>query len=296
MSKYNHIKSIPVDSIPKEELSQAIKEWSEGDESMEKLLWACFENKLKTSGCHAGINPYIGFDYEKDNNDKFIQIINETLKIKGAQVLLVPDGGNPFSGSDWYKPSLTVGFMGVEYQDEADPIFDMLTETINSSNQKQDTNPSKILELLEFLIDKYSDITIRIRYKKDGKYIIYLERRIYEEDTELYEELNSLFTPAGLTLEDDEISIKSWMIQEDNLEEFEKKVNKMVNYIINNYSIEKPKSISDTTSFKIKAHIKRDECLKKDNLEEFELWLMNERKRMDEEYERYKKESKRSKL
>ena len=34
-SKYNHKESIPLDSIPKEELDQAIKEWSQGSESME---------------------------------------------------------------------------------------------------------------------------------------------------------------------------------------------------------------------------------------------------------------------
>ena len=47
MSKYNHIESIPIDSIPQEELAQAIKEWAEGDEAMEKLLWACYNNGIK---------------------------------------------------------------------------------------------------------------------------------------------------------------------------------------------------------------------------------------------------------
>lgn len=65
MSKYNNIKSIPIDSLSKEELKTAIHEWAEGDDAMERLLWAFYNKGIKTNGCHAGTRPYIGIDYTK---------------------------------------------------------------------------------------------------------------------------------------------------------------------------------------------------------------------------------------
>lgn len=43
MSKYNHIKSISIESIPPKKIKRAIKEWAEGNESLEKLLHTCYK-------------------------------------------------------------------------------------------------------------------------------------------------------------------------------------------------------------------------------------------------------------
>ena len=76
MSKYNNIKSIPIESIPKEEIKIAIKEWAEGNKSLENLLWLCYEKNLKTSGSHAGARPFIDFKYQEGlNNFKRREII-----------------------------------------------------------------------------------------------------------------------------------------------------------------------------------------------------------------------------
>ena len=79
MSKYNNMTSIPIDSIPKEEIAVAIKEWAEGDESLEKLLWCCYEKGIKTDGCHAGSHPYIAFCYS-DDLDKLSCFFDVTQK------------------------------------------------------------------------------------------------------------------------------------------------------------------------------------------------------------------------
>jgi len=63
MSNYNNIKSISIDSLPKDEIKIVIKELTEGDESMEKLLWVCYDKEIKTDGYHAGTGTYIGFSY-----------------------------------------------------------------------------------------------------------------------------------------------------------------------------------------------------------------------------------------
>ena len=56
-SKYNHKESIPLDSIPKKELDQAIKEWSQGSKSMEKLIRKSIANGIETNGCHPWAGP-----------------------------------------------------------------------------------------------------------------------------------------------------------------------------------------------------------------------------------------------
>ena len=95
MSKYNNIKSIPIDSLSDEELKIAMKEWAEGDDSMEALLWAFYNKGITTSGCHAGAGSYVSMDYDVDKKGEFSLIMNTVLSFPGSQILIRPDGGNP---------------------------------------------------------------------------------------------------------------------------------------------------------------------------------------------------------
>ena len=128
MSKYNNMKSIPIDSIPEEEMAQAIKEWAEGDESMERLLWTCYKKGIKTSGCHAGGSPYIDFT-DQENINKISGLMDVTQKIEGSQILIKVDGGNPFSGAEWHLPNILL-HLQTSYKDEADAFFDKLTNSL----------------------------------------------------------------------------------------------------------------------------------------------------------------------
>lgn len=47
MSKYNYMKSISFSELTGGEIEQAIREWSQGNIYMEKLLWACEKIELK---------------------------------------------------------------------------------------------------------------------------------------------------------------------------------------------------------------------------------------------------------
>jgi hypothetical protein len=288
MSKYNHIKSIPVDSIPKEELAQAIREWAEGDEAMERLLWACYEKGIKTNGCHAGAFPYIGLDYSESSRDKLAQIMGAVLSVKGSQVMAKADGGNPFSGPDWYKPNLGVGF-NTEYQDVADPLFDMLTETIEGKRETDKDMPvTPLTELLDFLVGKYTNLLIRIKHTEEDEYIFSLERAIHQEYEEAFREFDELFTSSGLTLQENDTPLKSWEVKSDDPAEFIVKVAQVVENIMTNYSFKKPETKEEAAgSFTIAAHLKRDEC--GDDEKEFELWLMTEREKMDREAEEARK-------
>ena len=289
MSKYNNIMSIPIDEIPKEELPQAIKEWAEGDEAMENLLWAFYHNGIKTTDSHAGAYPYIGFEYDKDKKQKLAAILSTSLLEKGSQISARPDGGSPFSGPTWYKPELGVSF-DAKYKDEADKIFEALQNTIENNNE-QNTELQSFLELYEFLIGKYVNLSLKIEHKKDDTYNFTINRTIYEKDYQMFQELNSLLTEAGLELQEygELKDYKLWITSADNIEELNEKINKISEHIINNFAIEKPKSIEETSSYITKAHIKRDECLKNGNEKEFDLWLMQESERLDKEAEEARK-------
>ena len=103
----------------------------------------------------------------------------------------------------------------------------------------------------------------------------------------MFQELNSLLTEAGLELQEygELKDYKLWITSADNIEELNEKINKISEHIINNFAIEKPKSIEETSSYITKAHIKRDECIKNGNEKEFDLWLMQESERLDRETE-----------
>ena len=58
-TKYNHVAPIDLDTIPKEELEQALMEFAEGSLGLEKCLREMWKNGLKTIACCAGNNnPY----------------------------------------------------------------------------------------------------------------------------------------------------------------------------------------------------------------------------------------------
>ena len=109
MSKYNRMASIPISSLSEQELPIAIREWAEGNVHMENLLWACYKNGIETNSCHADESPYIGF-YLDSKKEEVLKLLNVAQSIKGASFLVMPDGGNPFSGPDWNRPVLTLWF------------------------------------------------------------------------------------------------------------------------------------------------------------------------------------------
>ena len=266
MSKYNKIKSIPIETIKKEEIPQAIKEWSEGDKSLEKLLWACYNNGIKTSGCHAGSGPYIDFEYQ-DDFEKIIPIIETAENKVGAQILIMIDGGNPFSGPDWYKPTIGI-HLDTEYKDEVDVFFDELTNSLKNENIK---NNHSMLRLLEFFSDKESALSLRFMHKEEGKYTFYIESRDIPKNR--YDYYKKMFSESGLIeVVNNSDNLKNrhgWKIESDNLDDVLSKLNHATNHIISNYSLDIPKSEDEIISFIMLAkYMKRTSSENK-----FDEWL-----------------------
>ena len=270
MSKYNHIKSIPIDSIPKEEIMQAIKEWAEGDDAMETLLLSCYNKGIKTAGCHAGARPYISFVYQ-DNLERLIPIFEATQKEKGSQIIIMTDGGNPFSGPEWYLPTIGVG-LDTEYKEEADIYFDKLTDSLEKENSNKD---HYLLRLLEFLVDKESALTMRFRHTMDDKFSFFFESSgISEERYNYYKEI---FSKAGLIVEEKTENLPpdyhGWMIESDNLDDILSKLDYAADYIISNYSLDIPKSEDEILNFKSRALFKRRTLSEK----EFNDWILSKK-------------------
>lgn len=273
MSKYNHTKSIPIDCIPKTEIARAVKEWAEGDDALERLLWACYERGIRTSGCHAGAGPYIDFNYQ-DKISQHSRLIEVAQKIKGSQVLLNADGGNPFSGPEWYAPGISLGF-DTQYKEEADICFDRLTESLEIISKKEEKHI--LIKLLEFLIGKESGLLLRFRHTEEDKYEFYIEAFSLGDNKNNY--YNELFTKAGLEevpVDKDFSSLHMWKIESDSLKDISRQMESIIDYIINNYSLKLPTSENEIYSFRLKAiYMKRTL-----SEEQFEKWLNKMKKEM----------------
>ena len=264
MSKYNHIKSIPVDSIPKEEIKQAIHEWAEGSKAMEKLLWTCYEKNIKTCGCHAEARPWISFKYQ-DNLDRIIPLFYETQKVLDSQIVIMVDGGNPFSGPEWDLSSIAVGINSIK-EDEIEKYFDNLNTILNKSN---DNNHHPMIDLLQFFLDKETGLLLRLRHTKEDKFIFTLEARsAIQERLDYY---NEIFINAGLTpipFNKEVSQYHEWKIESNNSDDIINKLNKISKYIINNYSLEPETKEENIKNFVLLARYKRKE-LNQEQLEEY---------------------------
>lgn len=288
MSKYNHIHSIPVESVSEEEINQVIHEWAEGNFSLEKFLLTCYQNNIKTNGCHAGSSPYIGFDYNRGNDRLFEKLILTTLSFKDSQILIRADGGNPFSGPNWYFPCVTIGFFK-KNQFDADLLIDALTDVINkkySVNTKFDLKPLFIL--FHFLINKYCGLLIRIRHTNKDIYSVSFEKSFSENQSDLLDDWNSFFCSIGLTYIPSNYPIKEWKYESSDLDDFMEHVNYISDYIVHHYSFPIPRQLDKENSLNINAHIMRDECLKSGDFTKFDLWLKKEEMRINHKSKRYR--------
>lgn len=270
MSKYNHTKSIPIKSISERRIKRAIHEWSEGDDSMERLLWACYERGIETSGCHAGSQPWIEFNYQEGVN-RLACLMDVTQNIVGSQVLISVDGGNPFSGPEWDLSTISIG-IDTEYQDEADIYFDNLIAALEK-NLVEDSHP--MLDLLNFFVNKESGLLFRFRHDKNNKFVFYIEsRRVIDERYNYY---NDLFTKAGfIEIENKNIDCKrhNWKIEDNNINSILNKLEKAKNIIIDNYLLEIETDENKIIDFILKTRFKKKNLTEK----KFNKWLKQERK------------------
>ena len=286
MSKYNHIHSIPIESIPKEEIAIAIKDWAEGDKAMERLLWACYENGVKTDGCHTGMCPYLGLKYT-GSNDKVIKLLAACINLEESQILISPDGGNPISGEDWYITNIGIWFETESIEKSCKNLDTLSSALNNDTSLKEKELVSLLLKLSDFLVDKESALKLRFNYS-ENKYSFSIECTPVNEEVSIY--FDKLFKEANFFEAENpvkESKRRFWKIESDNLDDMINKLHESINYIINNYSLEPPTREEDITDVHQLARFKRKEFGNDvDSYERFVDWY---EQKQEEIFSSYKK-------
>lgn len=250
MSKYNNMKSIPISSLSKEELKQAVNEWAEGNSHMEKLLWSCMDNGIETCGSHAEGAPYIEFRVN-NAHEKLKNMMNSVQTVDGVQILVLSDGENLFSGLEFYKPSISIGFLKTYSKEEVGKVLDMLTDSLK--DLPKESVFDGMLDFYDFFAEKGTGVNIRAGYE-DGQYSLSLESTIKRN----FSECNRVFQKAGLELKkDDNIPIDIWTFIESSPEEFKSKMKSCLNVIKQELSLEVPNEITDDMQDNEQARIKR---------------------------------------
>ena len=272
MSKYNHMKSIPIESIPKDEIKRAISEWAEGDEALEKLLWVCYEKNIKTSGSHAGAGPFIDFKYQEGLN-RIVCLLEKVQTIKGSDIYVLIDGGNPFSGDDFDKAFISLG-NETEYKDEADKFFDSLSETLENNMDEKKEHP--MLKILNTLNNKDTGLRLRFKYKKDDTYEFSIEAS--NLDDERYKYYSNLFNKTNMQEEILDMSEHhkryNWKIKSESLDDILGKINNISDVIKTDFKLEPETDERKITNFTLLAKHKKQNLPKK----EFDNWLKEKRK------------------
>lgn len=276
MSKYNHMKSISFSELREEEIEQAIREWSQGNMHMEKLLWACKEHGIETQGCHPLEQPYIEM-VVNNSHDKIRRMLNAAQSIPGSMISIMPDGGNPISGEEtWSNPVITIVFDTSEISEINENLDKLYESIVLEKDKNKPTNEifAHMLDFYDFFAEKESGLRLYMMHGKGEKYKLNIEHRGDETDFTYYD---NLFRKAGMELANGE-----WVIVDREAYSFEEKVKRVQTTIIEEYSLGLPQEIKPNMSLTIVARIMRRQF--GDTAEgkaKFSQWLKDLEKRMN---------------
>lgn len=239
--KYNNLSSIDIYSLSNEELKKAIHEWAEGEPVIEELLWKCYNSGVETRGCHAGGRPYLTISADK-STDKVKNMLASVCDVDGFSIIISPDGGNAFSGDNFYKSDLGIVFLKTMYKDEADEIFKKMITSLDEIEIKHNKMVNSIIDLYTFFKEKESDLSFRI----------ILDENIFEFSIEMSSAINydyycNIFKNIGLTMEPNNPGI--WYFSSNNVDDFESKLEYVKNILIKEYNLELPTKIENGMSF-----------------------------------------------
>jgi len=84
-------KVIPFDEIPEEEHLKAIKDFSEGSQSLERFLLACYNNGIRTYACCPGHDDieqaaYVAMVLDENSEKKLAQMADSVFSNKGLKI------------------------------------------------------------------------------------------------------------------------------------------------------------------------------------------------------------------
>lgn len=283
MNKYNYGGSIPVESVPKDELDQAIKEWSHFNPHMERLIRTCMAKGVKTEGCHPLEWTYLEFILGC-NIEEESKLLSTIFKFKDSQIYIRPDGNNPFSGGNWDKEKVSIS-AGFDTQEEADAYMDELTDSLDK-DIPVNSFCKKLIELALYLRNKETRFNIRIiHFGEDNKFYFHIETGALTD--ELYDYYTNFLDNSGLEKGEEYPHHRlDYVYSSLDSKDIAKKIDEFLNYFKNNF-VEQNVSLEDEPDFILYARKKRREFGDtEEGKKQFDLWLKEERRKMIEEWEK----------
>lgn len=252
MSKWNNGASYSMDSIPEEEVLEAIEEWSEGSEILKRLLLECYKRKIDTFGCHYGPGAYIDFEGTKSIGElkKMARNIGDLDK---TQLLVMEEIANPRilikQGS---TASVSMGVLQ-DSREAGDTLFTRLSEGLEL-DCPPDIAMDRFFDFYEAFEGKESGLIFRLRKSKDEGYRFYIESR---EKNYGFSYCDELFTKAGLTRDvlEEDAPIVSWSVGSHDKAEFDQMMERAYDVIAKGWQLDVPTEISDEMSFMMKLRI-----------------------------------------
>ncbi|MBR3280907.1 MAG: hypothetical protein IKI57_03560 [Clostridia bacterium] len=182
--EWNTGAGIPISSLSQDELKEAIHEWAEGSQELENFLWECYHNDVTTIGSHVSEREYgdfyVQFIIEESNRRNLEKIVFEAYKSNNMTTDFAFNG-NPFSGANWNKPTLSIG-----------PAFTCRTQRylfnlINAFDSEYEytsfvpKSPClKIFELYDLLKSKRCPISIHLRRISYVENIVVVHNDMYK--------------------------------------------------------------------------------------------------------------------
>ena len=251
-SKWNRIESIPISSLSEDELKEAMKEWAEGSQALENLLWVCYQNGIKTSGCHTSEHArfvYLDFDFEENTpRDLLNCVFSEVEKFGNAQINL-HFGGNPLSGPDWYK---TYFGISSRYVLQADRLWENLAKAILEKHFEEKYSIFiKILDLHDLLQDKDCGLTCRMKVSAYCTYEINFDDSGPKSTTEYF---SAFFEKLGFEVYEDH-GKKFWFFKTSDKAVFKNLLDKLCAAFASDYSLEKPAEVTSDMTFNYQAYL-----------------------------------------
>lgn len=253
---WNTGKSHPISLIPSTQLSEAIREWSEGNPHLERLLWACHDNGLVTAGSCAHV-PYLEFDIESCEIKSLNRLLFAMEQLNNFYIILLLKPGNPYSGPEWYKPRLTLRLSQKTSELEKNKIFNILTTALeNKVINSPQTHISNVLNWYEFLKDKGSELIIRMKLQ-NGFYTIEFDFEKNQRNMAFYLPLclkNGLRMSSQIPLDAPRMYFG---YSTPNAAEFRFITQNLLKSFKDNWNLKPRVEVTDDIGFNIKAYVLR---------------------------------------
>ena len=247
--KWNTGASVPIHSLTHNELKEAIHEWAEGSEELERLLWTCYTKGLETGGCHIGkYNNYLEFYINATSTEQLKRVLS-TAESYGFAETFMMFGGNPLSGPNWYRTSISVDCLIPEKVDE---FYARLNRTLIDEEANNSARCfGLMLEFAEFFEDKLADINFRMKVRNHTLYEFFIEKYKGRHNWAYLDELFSSFGMLQKKAED--APFVWWYFKGESEKDFYDTVKNILEGIRSKWSVETPTEIVDDKDFNFNA-------------------------------------------